>query len=138
MAQSWRGFRKNVSILSACWALNSTSNLLLVTVSVLTGHLLAVDKSLAALPIALQWLGTASTTAMIFLILLGAAIFNAFLGFSELPIFAADFFRDLGEEKTIALLGDLMRYDNCPDLVNAVRHEAEAVWPGATHRYLSI
>lgn len=32
-------------------------------------------------------LGTASTTAMIFLILLGASIFNAFLGFSQLPIF---------------------------------------------------
>lgn len=51
---------------------------------------------------------------------------------------AADFFRMQGETKTIALLGDLMRYDNCPDLVNAVRHHAEAAWPGATHRYLSL
>lgn len=51
---------------------------------------------------------------------------------------AAHFFRELGETRTIAVLGDLMRYDNCPDLVNAVRHRAEAVWPGATHRYLSV
>ena len=36
--------------------------MLLVTVSVLTGYFLATDKSLAALPIALQWLGTAATT----------------------------------------------------------------------------
>ncbi len=41
-------------------------------------------------------LGTAQTTAMIFLILLGAAIFNAFLGFSQLPIAEADFFGNAG------------------------------------------
>ena len=41
-------------------------------------------------------LGTAQTTAMIFLILLGAAIFNAFLGSSELPNFAADYFKNSG------------------------------------------
>ena len=62
MAQSWRGFRRNIGILSACWALTSTSNMLLVSVTVLTGHMLAADKALAALPIALQWLGTAATT----------------------------------------------------------------------------
>jgi len=41
-------------------------------------------------------LGTAETTAMIFLILLGAAVFNAFLGSSELPNFAAAFFQNSG------------------------------------------
>ena len=39
-------------------------------------------------------LGTAQTTAMIFLILLGAAIFNAFLGSADLPNFAADYFQN--------------------------------------------
>jgi tripartite ATP-independent transporter DctM subunit len=41
-------------------------------------------------------LGTAGTTGLIFLILLGAAVFNAFLGFSQLPLFAADFFKNSG------------------------------------------
>ena len=55
-------------------------------------------------------LGTASTTAMIFLILLGAAIFNAFLGFSELPIFAADFFQNSGLSPLAVLMGMLALY----------------------------
>ncbi len=41
-------------------------------------------------------LGTATTTALIFLILLGASIFNAFLGFSELPLLAVEFFKNSG------------------------------------------
>jgi len=49
-------------------------------------------------------LGTANTTAMIFLILLGAAIFNAFLGFSQLPLFAADFFKNSGMAPMSVLL----------------------------------
>ncbi len=49
-------------------------------------------------------LGTANTTAMIFLILLGAAIFNAFLGFSQLPLFAADFFQTSGMPPMSVLL----------------------------------
>ena len=55
-------------------------------------------------------LGTASTTAMIFLILLGAAIFNAFLGFSELPIFAADFFQNSGYSPLTVLFGMIVLY----------------------------
>ena len=55
-------------------------------------------------------LGTASTTAMIFLILLGAAIFNAFLGFSQLPIFAADFFQNSGLSPFVVLLGMIVLY----------------------------
>lgn len=50
-------------------------------------------------------LGTAQTTAMIFLILLGAAIFNAFLGFSQLPITAADFFGNSGLSSYTILFG---------------------------------
>jgi len=49
-------------------------------------------------------LGAATTTALIFLILLGAAMFNAFLGFSQLPLFAADFFKNSGFSPMIVLL----------------------------------
>jgi C4-dicarboxylate transporter DctM subunit len=55
-------------------------------------------------------LGTAQTTAMIFLILLGAAIFNAFLGFSQLPIFAADFFGGSGLAPLTILGGMIVLY----------------------------
>ncbi len=55
-------------------------------------------------------LGTASTTAMIFLILLGAALFNAFLGFSQLPIYAADFFQNSGLSPYVVLLGMIVLY----------------------------
>ena len=55
-------------------------------------------------------LGTASTTAMIFLILLGAAIFNAFLGFSELPNLAADFFKNSGLSPIMVVLGMVILY----------------------------
>ena len=55
-------------------------------------------------------LGTASTTAMIFLILLGAAVFNAFLGFSQLPILAADFFRESGLAPMVIVLGMIGLY----------------------------
>ncbi len=55
-------------------------------------------------------LGTAQTTAMIFLILLGAAIFNAFLGFSQLPITAADFFGNSGLSAFTILLGMIVLY----------------------------
>ena len=50
-------------------------------------------------------LGTASTTAMIFLILLGASTFNAFFGFSQLPIFAADLFQNSGLSPMVILVG---------------------------------
>jgi tripartite ATP-independent transporter DctM subunit len=49
-------------------------------------------------------LGTAGTTGLIFLILLGAAVFNAFLGFSQLPLFAADFFKHSGMAPMSVLL----------------------------------
>jgi len=55
-------------------------------------------------------LSTGQTTAMIFLILLGAAIFNAFLGFSELPNLAADFFQHSGFSPFAILLGMIALY----------------------------
>jgi tripartite ATP-independent transporter DctM subunit len=53
---------------------------------------------------------TASTTAMIFLILLGASMFNAFLGFSQLPSFTADFFQNSGLSPYVVLIGMLCLY----------------------------
>ncbi|MGE0735085.1 MAG: MFS transporter [Alphaproteobacteria bacterium] len=55
-------YGRNVWILCACWALSVTSATLVVSVAILAGHLLAWDKTLAALPIALQWAGTALST----------------------------------------------------------------------------
>jgi C4-dicarboxylate transporter DctM subunit len=53
---------------------------------------------------------TASTTAMIFLILLGASMFNAFLGFSQLPLWTADFFQNSGLSPYVVLIGMLGLY----------------------------
>jgi tripartite ATP-independent transporter DctM subunit len=53
---------------------------------------------------------TATTTAMIFLILLGAGVFNAFLGFSQLPLWTADFFQNSGLSPYIVLLGMIFLY----------------------------
>jgi tripartite ATP-independent transporter DctM subunit len=55
-------------------------------------------------------LGTAKTSGLIFLIVLGAAIFNAFLGFSELPLAAAEFFGGAGLSPYAILLGMLLLY----------------------------
>lgn len=63
MVKTEQAFKGKIALLSACWALATTSNLLLVSVLVLSGHLLAEDKGLAALPVALQWLGTATMAA---------------------------------------------------------------------------
>ncbi len=42
------------------------------------------------------FLGTAATTGLIFLIILGASLFNAFLGFTELPNDLAEYFKNSG------------------------------------------
>ena len=55
-------------------------------------------------------LGTAQTTALIFLILLGAAIFNAFLGFSQLPLSAADLFGNSGLSPHTILCGMIVLF----------------------------
>lgn len=48
----------NVWLLSFCQAMMNTGNVLLLTTSSLVGHLLATDKSLATLPLGLQFFGT--------------------------------------------------------------------------------
>jgi C4-dicarboxylate transporter DctM subunit len=53
---------------------------------------------------------TAATSAMIFLILLGAGVFNAFLGFSQLPLRTADFFQNAGLSPYVVLLGMVLLY----------------------------
>ncbi len=53
---------------------------------------------------------TAQTSAMIFLILLGAGVFNAFLGFSQLPMETADFFQNSGLSPYVVLLGMIGLY----------------------------
>jgi MFS family permease len=54
--------RRNVRLLSSCFALSTTGNVVLVSVSALVGYELADDKSLATLPAALMWIGTALAT----------------------------------------------------------------------------
>jgi C4-dicarboxylate transporter DctM subunit len=55
-------------------------------------------------------LETAETSAMIFLILLGAGVLNAFLGFSQLPIWTADLFQNSGLPPYVIILGMIVLY----------------------------
>jgi MFS family permease len=55
-------FRRNVPLLAVGWIMATMVTMTAVSVTALTGHMLAEDKSLAALPIMLQWFGTATTT----------------------------------------------------------------------------
>ena len=50
--------KKNVALLALCQALNNTGNSIIVTVSALAGYALAIEKSLATLPLALQFTAT--------------------------------------------------------------------------------
>ena len=47
---------------------------------------------------------------MIFLILLGADVFNAFLGFSRLPLWTADLFQNSGLSPYMILLGMILLF----------------------------
>jgi len=53
---------------------------------------------------------TATTSAMIFLILLGAGVFNAFLGFSQLPNWAAELFQNSGLPPYAVVIGMIGLY----------------------------
>jgi tripartite ATP-independent transporter DctM subunit len=71
----------------------------------------------AVIPGGMRWQGfidalieTAATSAMIFLILLGADVFNAFLGFSQLPRATAEFFQNSGLSPYVVLLGMIFLY----------------------------
>ncbi len=54
--------KRNVLVLSICQALSMTGASLVITISALAGQMLADDKSLATLPLALQFTGTMLTT----------------------------------------------------------------------------
>jgi tripartite ATP-independent transporter DctM subunit len=53
---------------------------------------------------------TAQTSAMIFVILLGAGVLNAFLGFSQLPNWTADLFQNSGLSPYVIVLGMIILY----------------------------
>jgi tripartite ATP-independent transporter DctM subunit len=53
---------------------------------------------------------TALTSAMIFVILLGAGVLNAFLGFSQLPIWTAELFQNAGVPPLLVILGMITLY----------------------------
>jgi MFS family permease len=53
---------RNVVLLALCLALAMTGNALVMTVSALTGHMLAADKALATLPLGLQFTATMAAT----------------------------------------------------------------------------
>jgi tripartite ATP-independent transporter DctM subunit len=53
---------------------------------------------------------TALTSAMIFVILLGAGVLNAFLGFSQLPIVVAETFQNAGLPPLLIVLGMIILY----------------------------
>jgi C4-dicarboxylate transporter, DctM subunit len=55
-------------------------------------------------------LETAQTSAMIFLILLGAGVLNAFLGFSQLPNWAAARFQNSGLSPDAVVIGMILLY----------------------------
>jgi tripartite ATP-independent transporter DctM subunit len=55
-------------------------------------------------------LETGKTTAMIFLIIIGANIFSTFLGLAKLPMLLADFIAGLALPKTVVLLGIILIY----------------------------
>ncbi|MCP4327360.1 MAG: MFS transporter [Alphaproteobacteria bacterium] len=55
-------FKRNIPLLVVCWSLATSVSMTMVTISALTGSMLAEDKSFATLPIMLQWMGTAGAT----------------------------------------------------------------------------
>jgi len=57
-----RSFHRNIPILTLCWVFATLTTMTMVSVSALTGHMLADNKAYAALPIMLQWFGTAVAT----------------------------------------------------------------------------
>ncbi|MEQ8702064.1 MAG: MFS transporter, partial [Bauldia litoralis] len=61
-ATEYPHFKRKLALLSICWALVTTSMMLVVSVTALVGNMLAEDKSLVALPVALQFIATALST----------------------------------------------------------------------------
>ncbi|MCY4312043.1 MAG: MFS transporter [Rhodospirillaceae bacterium] len=72
-------YKRNISLLFVCWALASTSMMLVVTVTALVGASLAENKALMALPIAIQWYGSAFFTVPASFIMVRVGRRNGFL-----------------------------------------------------------
>jgi len=62
VAASADNTRRNVLLLALCQGLSNSGMTMLITVAALVGHMLASDKTLATLPLALQWTATMATT----------------------------------------------------------------------------
>lgn len=75
-----------------------------------TGLLASLRGRLGWAGLARGLLGTAETTAMVFLILLGADVFNVFLALSRLPAEAAVFFAVAEATPYLVLVGMLLLY----------------------------
>ncbi|MGE0254570.1 MAG: TRAP transporter large permease [Alphaproteobacteria bacterium] len=71
---------------------------------------LALARGMSRTDFLAALLETATTTGMIFLILLGAAVFNAFLGATRMPNAAADWFAASGLSPYAVLLGIIVLY----------------------------
>ncbi len=69
-----------------------------------------VQRSLGWTALKASILNTASTTAMIFVILMGSEIFNAFLALSQMPMQAAEFINSLGMPPYAVLAAILALY----------------------------
>ena len=61
-AKTFPRFKRNLALLSGCWAVVAITNMLVVSASALVGNLIAEDKTLVTLPIAMQWLGVSIFT----------------------------------------------------------------------------
>jgi MFS family permease len=61
-ADSAESARRNVMVLAICQALSMSGSSLVMTISALAGQMLATDKSLATVPLALQFTATMMTT----------------------------------------------------------------------------
>ena len=93
--------RRNVLILALCQALAMTSTSLMVTVAALVGQMLAADKTLATLPIAVQFTATMATVIPASLLMkrigrragfsVGALLGAAGAGLAVAAIFAGSF-----------------------------------------------
>jgi len=95
--------RRNVAILASCQALAMTGNTIVITITAIVGATLAEDKTLATLPLALQFVATMATTFPASLLMrrigrragfmVGVGIGFAACGLAMDSIFAGDFVR---------------------------------------------
>lgn len=75
-----------------------------------TGLIAYFHKGLTRQSLTSAFTQTASSTAMIFLIILGAGVFNGFLALSHVPQFAAEFITEQGFSPWLILIAILLLY----------------------------